>query len=119
MALLVIASLYASSIGNPFTTGSIFLFFALSCMPFLVYICFAPGLTFQKVIINNEGIEIFFFKKSIKKIDWDMILSIEKTCHMKNPALKIELPNEEEMYLDNRKSIREAIQFYSGKQIKH
>lgn len=86
----------------------------LPLIPSLVYICLGCYWVFQKVVINNEGIEILFFKKSIKKIDWDTILSIEKTSHMKNPALKIELPNEEAIYLDNRKPIRRAIEFYSN-----
>ena len=89
-------------------------------MPLMMYVfCIAVGCygIFQKVLINNEGIEIFFFKKSIKKVDWDVILSIEKSFHDMNPALKIELPNEEEIYLEDRKPIRQAIEFYSGKQI--
>lgn len=100
---------------------SLILFFqACIVMPIVMYLIYVGILgywVFQKVVIKNEGIEILFFKKSIKKVDWNTILSIEKTCHMKNPALKIELPNNEAIYLDNRKPIRRAIEFYSGKQI--
>ena len=96
---------------------SLVLFFQ-SCiiMPLIMYlIVIALGCyeIFQKIVINNEGIQIFRFKKCIKKVDWDTILSIEKTWHNRNPALKIELPNEEEIYLDDRKPIRRAIEFYS------
>ncbi len=89
----------------------------LPLIPSLMYICLGCYWVFQKVIIYNDGIEIFWFKKCVKKVDWDVILSIEKTSHNKNQALKIELPNEEFIYLDNRKPIRRAIEFYSGKQI--
>ena len=85
----------------------------LPLIPSLVYICLGCYWVFQKVVINNEGIEIFQFKKCIKKVDWDIILSIEKACHHRNPGLKIQLPNEEEIYLDDRKPIRRAIEFYS------
>lgn len=87
----------------------------LPLIPSLVYICLGCYWAFQKVVINNEGLEILFFKKCIKKVDWNTILSIEKTSHMKNPALKIELQNAEVIYLDNRKTIRKAIEFYSNR----
>ena len=100
---------------------SLILFFqaciALPLMMYVVFIVVGIDLIFQKVVISTKGIEILFFKKSIKKIDWDTILSIEKTSHNRNPALKIQLPNEEAIYLDNRKQIRQAIEFYSGMQI--
>lgn len=84
---------------------------------YLTYVAILGFWVFQKVVIDNEGIEIFFFNKSIKKADWNTITSIEKEYHMKNPALKIELSNDEVVYLDNRKPIRQAIEFYYGKQI--
>lgn len=100
---------------------SLILFFqTYIVMPIIMYIICVAILgywVFQKAVIEKEGIEILFFKKSIKKVDWNTILSIEKTSHMKNPALKIELQNDEVIYLDNRKPIRRAIEFYSGKQI--
>ena len=101
---------------------SLILFFQAGIiLPLVMYITFTGLLgywAFQKVVIGAKGIEILLFKKCIKKIDWDEILSIEKTSHMKNPALEIELLNEEVIYLDNRKPIRQAIEFYFGKQIK-
>lgn len=115
IALLLIASLYASSIGNPFTIEQVILFLALSLLPFLLYICLAPRLVFQKVVITSEGIEICFFKKCIKKCTWNSILKIEDSNHMKNPALKITLQNEDVFYLDKRKAIVQAIRFYSDK----
>ena len=117
LALLLIGILYASSTGNSLTFLQIVQFLTLALSPFILYVGFGCFWVFRKVVINNEGIEIFFFKKCIKKVDWDVILSIEKTSHNRNPALKIELPNEEEIYLDDRKPIRRAIEFYSGKQI--
>ena len=117
LTLLLITILYASSIGNSFTILQILQLSTLALSPFLLYISLGCFWVFRKVVINNEGIEIFQFKKCIKKVDWDMILSIEKACHHRNPGLKNQLPNEEEIYLDDRKPIRQAIEFYSGKQI--
>ena len=98
---------------------SLILFFQAGIiLPLVMYITFTGLLgywVFQKVVIGAKGIEILLFKKCIKKIDWDEILSIEKTSHMKNPALKIELQNAEVIYLDNRKTIRKAIEFYSNR----
>lgn len=89
----------------------------LPLIPSLMYICLGCYWAFQKVLINSDGIEIFFFKKSIKKVNWGTVFSITQTNHNKSPSLKIELSNEDVIYLDNRKPIRQAIEFYSGKQI--
>ena len=117
IVLLFIALLYSSSIDNSFTLGQISLFLVLSIVPFLLYICLAPHLVFQKVIINSEGIEIWFFKKCIKQYTWNSILKIENSNHMKNPALKITLQNENVFYLDKRKAIIRVIEFYSNKRV--
>ena len=89
----------------------------LPLIPSLMYICLGCYWVFQKVLINSDGIEILFFNKSIKKVNWDTVLSITQTNHNKSPSLKIELSNEDVIYLDNRKPIRQAIEFYSNKQI--
>ena len=116
LVLILFASL-AYSIENSlsFTFWELLHVVALAVVPFIG--CFSLGSYWllRKVVINYEGIEIYFFRKSIRKIDWNTILSIEKTSHMKNPALKIELQNAEVIYLDNRKAIRKAIEFYSDR----
>ncbi len=83
----------------------------------LVHICLWGYWIFQTVTINRDGIEIWLFKKCIKKCTWNSVLKIEYSSHMKNPALKITLQNEDVFYLDKRKSIIQAIEFYSNKQI--
>ena len=68
---------------------------------------------FQTVIINSDGIEIWLFKKCLKKYSWSRISSIQESWHMRNPALKITLVNDNEIYLEKRKSILRAIEYYS------
>ena len=72
---------------------------------------------FKMVEIGNCGITIKLMNKTLRDYPWDEISSITKTIYMKNPALKIEIANEKPIYLDDRKSIIRAIEFYSDKQI--
>ena len=72
---------------------------------------------FQKVIISNEGIQIVFFKKTLKKIAWYEIDKIRRTAHMRNLVLKIKLIDGTFIYLDDRKKIRESIMLLSNKPI--
>lgn len=98
---------------------SIVLFFQICVIapliPSFLYACLGCYWAFQKVVINSDGIEIFFLKKSIKKVDWTTVSSIRKTNHNKCPSLEIELSNKDLIYLDNRKPIIRAIEYYSGK----
>lgn len=89
----------------------------LPLIPSLIYICLGGYWIFQTLTINREGIEIFFFRKSIKKVYWNTIASICKTYHNKSPSLKVALSNGNAIYLDNRKPIIQAIEHYSGKKI--
>lgn len=82
-----------------------------------MYFGFGFYVVFQKVIINSEGIEIWLFKRCIKKYTWNSISKIENSHHMRNPALKITLQNDEVFYLERRKPIIRVIEFYSNKQI--
>lgn len=72
---------------------------------------------FKVVDIGNHGITIKLLNKTIRDCPWSEILSISKTCYMKNPALKIVLSNEDILYLDDRKSIIRAIEHCSGRKI--
>ena len=86
-------------------------------IPFILYLMyFGVGFycVFQTVIINNEGIEIWLFKKCLKKYPWNKISRIEESWHMRNPALKITLVNDYEIYLEKRKPIIRAIEYYSA-----
>ena len=80
----------------------------------LIYICLGGYWIFQTLTINREGIEIWLFKKRLKKYSWSRISSIQESWHMRNPALKITLVNDDEVYLEKRKPIIRAIEYYSA-----
>lgn len=69
---------------------------------------------FQTVTLNEEkGIIISLFKKVIKQVSWNEITNIEKTSHLRNPALRFILNNGEYFYLDDRNKIIHQIALYS------
>ena len=70
---------------------------------------------FQKVIIDQNGIKIVFFKKIIKQCTWAEIESIEESNFLNNPTYYIQIKNGKAFYLDKRKSIKKTIEFYSKK----
>lgn len=85
-------------------------------IPFILYLMyFGVGFywVFQTVIINNEGIEIWLFKKCLKKYPWSSILRIQEYRYMRTPSLKITLGFDNEIYLEKRKSIVKTIKCYS------
>ena len=73
---------------------------------------------FQKVLINEKGIQIVFLNKIIKECYWKEIESIEDANIMKNPAIRIKLFNGSEIHLDKRKSIIAAIELCSNRIVK-
>ena len=64
---------------------------------------------FQKVIITENSIMIVFLGRTIREYLWTDVANIEKSYHLRNPALKITLQNGNFLYLDDRKKIRYAI----------
>ena len=72
---------------------------------------------FQKVIINEQGIKIVLFIKTIKVCKWDEIDIIEEANIMRNPAIKIKIIDGTEIHLDKRKQIVKAIEIYSQNKI--
>ncbi|MCH5180714.1 MAG: hypothetical protein J1F32_05845 [Erysipelotrichales bacterium] len=101
---------FICSINYENNNGWILLVIAASLVVFYFIIGFYW--IFQKVIINEEGIEIRL-KKTIIKYVWNEITSVEETTIMKNPALRIKNINGSEIHLDKRKSIVRAIEYYS------
>lgn len=73
---------------------------------------------FQKVLINEKGIQIVFLNKIIKECYWKEIESIEDANIMKNPAIRIKLFNGSEIHLDKRNSIIAAIELCSNRIVK-
>ena len=68
---------------------------------------------FQKVIINEQGIKIVLFIKTIKVCKWDEIDIIEEANIMRNPAIKIKIIDGTEIHLDKRKKIIDLIKKYN------
>lgn len=73
---------------------------------------------FQRVIIDETGVTVKIINKIIKHALWNEVESIEEDSFMRNPAYNIKIKDGSEIHLDKRKQIKNAIEFYSGKQIK-
>lgn len=99
------------SLNYEYGSGWILLVIAVSLI--ILFFLFGFYWIFQRVIINEEGVKIFFLKKVIKKYTWDEVESIEEANIMRNPALNIKMMNGSEVHLDKRKAIIRTIEFYS------
>lgn len=73
---------------------------------------------FQTVEINQKGITIKIFKKTIRTIYWDSILDIKCTNVMKNPSYTIIVQNDKKLNLDRRKKIASSLEMYGNRFIK-
>lgn len=77
---------------------------------------------FQNVLIDENGITIYFFKKVLKNIKWTEVLYICYDNRFKNPEIKI-MGSNNCIHLDERKAIIRAINNYSqtyfGDEINH
>lgn len=83
----------------------------------LLYMVLGFYSIFQSVIIEQSGISICFFNKTIQKFRWDNIASIQNSNNDRNPAYKIVHKNGKVMYLDKRKAIKKAIETYYSREI--
>ena len=83
----------------------------------LVFAFFLFGFywVFQTVVIDETGIHVKLFKKSIRFVRWDQVENIKRTTYISNDALEITVKQEKPLYLDNRKKIRKIIDFYYSK----
>ena len=73
---------------------------------------------FKMVDIDSKGITISILNKTIQKCSWEEVKNIYKCSYMKNPALKIELTNGRNIYLDDRRCIRVVLKYNCGKEFK-
>ena len=71
---------------------------------------------FQRVIIDENGIRIILFGKTLKKCNFDEIESYTITSVMRNPAIKIHLKNSEFINIDRRKAALKCLEFYGVEQ---
>ena len=82
----------------------------------LITICFGYFI-FQILVINEKGIQIIFFKKIIKEINWKDIFSIREGNINKNPVYIIKTNNGNELRIDKRKKILNCLEVYYKKDI--
>lgn len=106
---------YIESIKYESDLGWIMLVAPLSL--FILYFLIGFYWIFQKVIIDDNGIRIILINKIIKECKWYEIDIIEEANIMKNPAIRIKNIDGTEIHLDKRKSIIQALEKYSKKQI--
>ena len=74
-------------------------------------------LIFQIVIIDEEGIKIILIKKVIKKCKWEEVKTMYKINNGYQTKVAIELFNKTEIYLEHRKKIVKAIEYYSKRTV--
>ena len=105
--VIILAMAFVASLSYENSNGWYLLLFA----GITSVIFFIVGLywIFQIVVIDEIGIRIILFTKTIRTVSWDNILEIKRTSVMRNPAYVLVIKNENNLNLDDRKSIRKAI----------
>lgn len=86
--------------------------------PIVLYFAIGFYWIFQTVIIDEKGISVLFFKKTLTQFAWEDIVSIEKSNIYRNPIYKIVKSDGKELNLDKRKKIKNAIELYYKNEIK-
>lgn len=95
------------------------IFFILLNLSLITILFFLFGfyVMFQKVIIDENGIKILFFKRVVNQCSWTDVQSIEKFNYMNNSTYTIKLYNGKKIHLERRKAIKKALVYYSKKEI--
>ena len=79
---------------------------------FVLYFSVGFYWIFQKVKIDESGIEITLLNKTIRKVKWENVERIQSGSFYCNPVYVLYIQNEKNLNLDERKAIKEAILFY-------
>ena len=94
--------------------------FCLVVIACLVFLNFGIGFywVFQKVLIDETGISVYLFGKTLRHVPWASIEAVKRDSVMRNLCFVISVWNEERpLNLDYRKSIKRAMLFYAPKNI--
>lgn len=83
----------------------------------LLYLVLRFKFIFQYVIIDERGISVCFFKKTLQRFRWSDIASIQKSSFASIRSYKIVLQNENFIYLERRKAIKKAIETYYSREV--
>ncbi len=96
-----------------------FILLTLIFIAFLVLVNLACSYwIFQRVLIDENGISVYFFGRMLRHVPWDSIEAIKRDSVMRNMCYVISILNEETpLNLDYRKSIKRAMIFYAPKNI--
>lgn len=107
-----------ASIGGDYPLAEALVYINLSMLAtLLLYLVFGFKFIFQSVIIDERGISVCFFKKTLQRFRWTDIASIQKSSFAKIRSYKIVLQNENFIYLERRKAIKKAIETYYSREV--
>ncbi len=72
---------------------------------------------FQVVRIDEKGVRVLLFGRTVRFVPWEKIYSVRRDSVMKNPAVVIKILEEKDLNLDDRRDIRKAIGAYFKRRI--
>lgn len=102
-----------ASIGYDYPLAEVLVYMNLSMLAMLLlYLVLGFKFIFQSVIIDNLGISVCFFKKTLQRFRWTDIASIQESDFAKIKSYKIVLQNGKFIYLERRRAIKKAIETY-------
>ena len=86
----------------------------------LAVLCFSVGSywMFQRIIIDENGIGIYFFKKRLRFFHWEDIFFITKENRNRTRVFRLYTKDPKPIYLSARKKIKDAIEKNSVHRIK-
>ncbi|MDE7105617.1 MAG: hypothetical protein K2O22_00450 [Anaeroplasmataceae bacterium] len=73
---------------------------------------------FQTIVIDENGIQVKFLKKILRKVKWDEVEDIICSWTMRSPIYRIKVKESNDLNLDRRKKIKNSIMFYGDESIK-
>ncbi len=107
-----------ASIWGDYPLGEVLVYINLSMLAMLVlYLILGFKFIFQYVIIDERGISVCFFKKTLQRFRWTDIAYIQKSSFASIRSYKIVLQNENFIYLERRKAIKKAIEAYYSREV--
>ena len=92
---------------------SIIIFFMIGAP--LLYFVFGSYFLFQTVVVDNFGIRVKIFSKTIRNIPWEKVELVEAYHPGRGTVIRVIVRGEAPLWLDWRKKIRNAIEAYRPK----
>lgn len=99
-----------ASVGRAYPLAEVFVYMNLSMLAaLLMYVVFGFKFVFQYVVIDDSGITVCFFKKTLQRFRWNYIASIQESSFVNVPSYKIVLENENVIYLIEEKQLKKLL----------